>query len=135
MSRSFHCLRSAPSRTSRALRWAITTTAKGFGSCSSSSPIPSDLLEAHDRKTERQFTAPACCLIGCRVMGRHHLRAHRQTNNFDVVAVKNAVVIDEHALTESRVWIALDLNMNQQPGLLPISQEYLDQLVCIPASY
>ena len=67
--------------------------------------------------------------------GWHRTRTHSQADDVNLVSVKDAVVIDKHALWEGRIRRTLDLNMNEQPRLRSVHQEDLHQLVCITTSY
>src|SRR4051812_17370973 len=131
MSWNFAALRAAPAGTSRARRCAITTAAKGFWLCSRAAQ---SCPASRTRTTGKgHATPPAPPPIGMRVPHRDVASEHQQAYPPHAVPIKNAVIVDIHALAQVRVGVALNFDVNEQPGFRAIAQEDFDEPVRIAA--
>ena len=57
------------------------------------------------------------------------IRKHGNADGFNVITVKDAIIIDIHAQRKGKIVIALDFDVNHQTGLAAIGQKYFDKLV------
>ena len=97
-----------------------------------SAGLPVQELQASEVQSERSSEGPGLEVVG--PPGGPIVGEDREAEHRGAAAIEDPVVIDEHAFGEGRLGAGLDLDVDEDPGLVTGAEEDLDQKVHDPGA-